>query len=103
VQITAAGIALEQVVVETGAAPDQTELPCSNMCRTASDYDWAGLQDVLARTRAETNGTGGVTIVVSDNLSYGILVNAMDACRERVHADGTAERLYPHPTLAAEG
>jgi len=103
VQISRTGITLDQVVVEPGAAPRQTELPCAHTCKSAADYDWSGMQDALARTRAETNGNGGVTIIVADDVSYEVLVDTMDACRERLHTDGTREPLYPHPTLDAAG
>jgi len=103
VHVTEQGLRLEQVVVTSGTDPDALELPCADTCRHAGDYDWAGLQEALATTRTETTGTGGVTIIVSDVVAYEVLVETMDACRERVHEDGTREPLYPHPTLGAAG
>ena len=103
VHLSEHGLRLEQVVVSPGTPPAELALPCSGACRTAADYDWAGLQDALANTRAETSGSGVVRIVVSDDLVYEVVVNAMDACRERIHADGSRQLLYPDPLLASAG
>jgi len=103
VLLTARGITLEDVVMETGEDPSKAELPCTGACRTADDYDWEAVQEALALTRAETEGSGQVAIVPTDDVPYDVVVQSMDACRERVFADGTTEPLYPFPVLGALG
>lgn len=97
------GPRLEQVVVSAGTPPAELALPCAGACRTAADYDWAGLQDALANTRAETSGTGAGKIIVSNDVAYDVVVIAVDVCRERVHADGSRQLLYPAPILGSAG
>ena len=103
VKVTAKGMVLTDVVMAPGAGVTTTELPCAGRCRSADDYDWKGLQDALSRTREETEGTGEVAIIPTDDVAYDVLVETMDACRERVYADGTREDLYPRPILGAAG
>lgn len=99
--LTARGVTLEQVVAHPGAALGTSELPCAGACRTADDYDWAAVQDILAATRAETDGSGEVFILPTDDVPYETVVEAMDACRERTTPDGSTEALYPYPVLGA--
>lgn len=103
VRVTAAGLELAEVVVEPGAPVGETTLPCGGPCRSADDYDWTGLQDTLARTLTETDSTGSVAIVPTDDVPYDVVVETMDACRERLHPDGTREPLYPRPMLGSAG
>jgi hypothetical protein len=103
VTVSRAGITLSDVVVESGTPTTSTDLPCARSCRSSADYDWSALQDTLALTRDETTSTGTVTIVPTDEIPYDVVVEALDACRERIHADGTREPLYPQPRLGSAG
>jgi len=103
VHLSEQGLRLEQVVVTSGASPGELTLPCTGTCREAGDYDWGGMQDALAKTRAETSSTGRLTIVVSNDVVYDVVVNTMDACRERLLDDGSLQSLYPHATLGSAG
>jgi hypothetical protein len=99
VVVTGRGLVLENVVVTSGEPVTRQEVPCEGQCRSVDDYDWQTLQQTLARTRAETDGTGQVTILPAEDASYELLVETMDACREWRHDDGTVEPLYPRPTF----
>lgn len=103
VTVSRMGLILSDVVVESGTPTTSTDLPCAGSCQSAADYDWSALQDTLALTRDETTSTGTVTIVPAGEISYDVVVAALDACRERIHPDGTREPLYHQPRLGSAG
>lgn len=93
------GVELRQVVVPGSADATVQATPvvllCTGQCAAPSDYPWTEVRAHLESTRQQTPSRGEIQVGAEEDVSYDLLVAAMDVARES-EALGV---MYPYPVV----
>jgi biopolymer transport protein TolR len=85
---------------DEGAAKGVNTARPPTVPRKSGQYDYAALSDLLVLIKSKFPNESRVILVAEDNIAYDLVIQTMDACREKKTKGADPTKLFPDVWLS---